>query len=145
MMTKSEFLLILEKELASLNSEERNKTITYYSELISDMIENGFTQEEAVQKLGKPELIAKEIVDAQRGNQQSKVKEEPKKETPVQQELKQKKRIKAWPFVLGGVLLVVTIIVIQVVGSIIFNKSPREKVVLEYNISTIIRNAYWHD
>mgnify|MGYP003308261641 CR=1 FL=1 len=67
-MTKSEFLIILEKELKSLTVEERNKTITYYSELISDMIESGLTQEEAVEKLGKAEDIAKEIVDAAREN-----------------------------------------------------------------------------
>ncbi len=140
MMTKSEFLLVLEKELAPLTVEERNKTITYYSELISDMIENGYTQEEAVEKLGKPEDIAREIIlDSKEEkvlNPEPKV-EVVKKETPVQQELKNKKKIKAWPFILGGVLLIVIISIIQIVQFINFDKSPREKVVLEYDVSTI--------
>lgn len=137
-MTKSEFLIILEKELKSLTVEERNKTITYYSELISDMIESGLTQEEAVEKLGKPEDIAKEIVDAAREHKRESVQnQQPVKETPVQKELKQRKRIKAWPFVLGGVLLLIIIVGIQIAGSIYFSQTPRQKNYLEYDASTI--------
>ena len=56
------FLKLLEKNLKALSVEERNKTITYYNEMISDMIDSGLTQEEAVAKLGDPADIAKEIV-----------------------------------------------------------------------------------
>ena len=138
-MTKSEFLVILEKELKSLTVEERNKTITYYSEMISDMIDGGLSQEEAVEKLGNPKDIAKEIVDAAKEHKKESVtvKAEPttekvKKETPVQQELRTTKKIKAWPFVLIGVLVIVIFVVVQIIGSIYFSNLPREKRIKEF-------------
>ena len=112
-MTKSDFLIELEKKLKSLSSEERAKTINYYSEMISDMIDSGLTQEEATAKLGSPNAIAEEIIEnAREHKKQNTVEADPtfteiKKETPVQQELKNTKKVKAWPFVLLGVLVLI--------------------------------------
>lgn len=142
-MTKSEFLELLEKNLKALSVEERNKTITYYNEMISDMIDSGLTQEQAVAKLGKPTDIAKEIVDnAREHNKQKQDNVEPafnevKKETPVQQELRTTKKVKAWPFILLGVLVLVAFVVVQVVGSVYFSRLPREKQVKEFNLSDV--------
>ena len=142
-MTKSEFLELLEKNLKALSVEERNKTITYYNEMISDMIDSGLTQEEAVAKLGNPTDIAKEIVDnAREHNKQKQTNGEPtfnevKKETPVQQELRTTKKVKAWPFILIGVFVLVAFVAVQVIGSVYFSRLPREKQVREFNLSDV--------
>ena len=61
-MSKSEFLKQLKKELHSLKKEERRKNITFYEEYLSDLMETGLTETEAVQKLGLPKEIAKTIL-----------------------------------------------------------------------------------
>ena len=58
-MTKSEFLIILKKNLISLPEQDRRKTIQYYAEMIDDRIEEGFSEEDAVEQIGPVyELIA---------------------------------------------------------------------------------------
>ena len=142
-MTKSDFLIELEKKLKSLSSEERAKTINYYSEMISDMIDSGLTQEEATAKLGSPNAIAEEIIEnAREHKKQNTVEADPtfteiKKETPVQQELKNTKKVKAWPFVLLGVLVLIIFVGIYVGGSIYFSRLPREKQVKEFAVESV--------
>ena len=63
-MSKKEFLKALKKELKGLKSSEIQKNVGYYEELISDMTENGMTEEEAVGRIGTPENAAREILDA---------------------------------------------------------------------------------
>lgn len=53
---------MLKKELRCLNASERQKNISYYDELIADMIENGFSEEAAVEKIGSPKQLAQEII-----------------------------------------------------------------------------------
>lgn len=134
-MTKSDFLLELERELVGLTREEINKTINYYSEMISDMIDSGLTQEEAINKLGKPRDIANEIIET--AKESGKVKRKVKEETPVQKELKKTKRIKAWPFVVFVIVLVVIITSINIVGGLYFKSLPREENVKVYEIIDI--------
>lgn len=53
-MSKADFLRLLERALAQLSEEERQKNLEYYSELLDDMMEEGMTEAEATAKLGSP-------------------------------------------------------------------------------------------
>jgi len=64
-LSKEEFVSELDKYLKKLNSFERKKFISYYEEMIEDYKENGFSEEDAVSKVGNPELIAHEIIGEQ--------------------------------------------------------------------------------
>lgn len=61
-MTKQNFLNELAAALHQLPREERYRTLSYYDELIDDRMEDGQSEEEAVDSLGDPELIAREIL-----------------------------------------------------------------------------------
>ena len=60
-MTKSEFLRQLSDRLQSLPERDRTETLTYWSEMIDDRIEDGMTEEEAVRDIGTPEEAAARI------------------------------------------------------------------------------------
>ncbi|HNX16511.1 MAG TPA: DUF1700 domain-containing protein [Bacilli bacterium] len=60
-MTKNEFFEKLRLEIRNLPYDEVEKTITYYEEMISDRMEDGATEEEAVASLGTPEAIARDL------------------------------------------------------------------------------------
>lgn len=61
-MNKAEFLKELKIYLLKMNDLEKKKFITYYEEIISDYIENGVSEEEAVRKIGEPRKIAEELL-----------------------------------------------------------------------------------
>lgn len=61
-MTKDEFLLELERSLASLPLAEKEKTLLYYREIIEDRVEEGNPEEEAVAGLGSVSGIASGII-----------------------------------------------------------------------------------
>lgn len=61
-MSKSTFIENLNILLKSINEDERNKFISYYEEIFEDYIENGFTEEEVINKIGSPESIANSIL-----------------------------------------------------------------------------------
>jgi len=63
-MNKAEFLNELALCLQRMNDSEKNKFIIYYDEMISDYVENGVTEEDAVTKIGAPKKIAEELLDA---------------------------------------------------------------------------------
>ena len=60
-MTKVEFINELYKNLSDYPSEETAKSIQYYSEMIEDRIEDGMTEEEAVNSLGSVSDIVTQI------------------------------------------------------------------------------------
>lgn len=62
-MSKNKFLKALKKELRSLTPAERQKNISYYEEIIADMMENGLSEESAIEKIGSPEKVAQEILE----------------------------------------------------------------------------------
>lgn len=62
-MTKLEFLCQLEKYLKTLSKIDKDQIISYYSEMIDDMIESGLSEEQAVNKLGNPKDIAKQYLN----------------------------------------------------------------------------------
>lgn len=61
-MTKTVFLQELAHRLRQLPTEEVQQHLAYYTELIDDMIEDGFHEEAAVAKLGDVSAIAAEIM-----------------------------------------------------------------------------------
>ena len=61
-MNKTEFLNELDICLKRMQKKEREKFITYYDEMIADYIEDGMAEEDAVQKVGSPDAVAKEIL-----------------------------------------------------------------------------------
>ena len=65
-MKKDEFISSLERLLRSLKREERNRFLSYYSEMIADYMEDGCEEVEAVQRIGNPGEIAQEILSQRR-------------------------------------------------------------------------------
>lgn len=65
-MSKKEFLESLGRLLKSLGKSEREKSLSYYNEIIDDYMEDGYTEEQAVEQIGNPGLIAQEIIEEQR-------------------------------------------------------------------------------
>lgn len=64
-MSKEEFLGSLNRLLKSLGKSEREKSLSYYNEIIDDYMEDGYTEEEAVGQIGSPGQIAQEILEEQ--------------------------------------------------------------------------------
>ena len=60
-MTKKEFISELQKMLSKLPSREVRERLIFYSEMIDDKIEEGFTEEDAVDSIGSPIQIAAQI------------------------------------------------------------------------------------
>lgn len=60
-MNKKDFLKKIENNLKSFEKSEINEIINYYEEIIADKMENGFTEEEAVDSLGDVDSITNEI------------------------------------------------------------------------------------
>lgn len=61
-MTKYEFLAAMQNTLSPLRVPERMEHCAFYEELINDMIEDGYTEEEATARLGDPAELAEGIL-----------------------------------------------------------------------------------
>lgn len=61
-MDKKKFLSKLKKALVKLTPEERQKYISYYDEMISDLVDGGLEEDEAVKKQGNVNDVAQEIL-----------------------------------------------------------------------------------
>ena len=61
-MTKKVFLTELKKKLGKLPKSEVKKRLSFYSEIIDDKIEEGFSEEDAVADVGGIDEIAKLIL-----------------------------------------------------------------------------------
>lgn len=61
-MNKQEFLQILREHLSGLSENDIEKSLDYYSEIIDDRMEDGLTEEEAVEVLGSAEEIADQLL-----------------------------------------------------------------------------------
>ncbi len=61
-MTKTDFLLSLRARLAGLPQDEVEERLHFYGEAIEDRIEEGFTEEQAVEAVGSVDNIAAQIV-----------------------------------------------------------------------------------
>ena len=61
-MNKLDFLLRLKEALAGLPKDELEERLNFYSEIIDDRIEEGFSVEEAVAVTGSVEEVAAQVV-----------------------------------------------------------------------------------
>jgi uncharacterized membrane protein len=61
-MNKAEFLQRLESELSGIPEKERLEHINFYSEMIDDRVEEGFSEEDSVAQIGTVEHIVSQIV-----------------------------------------------------------------------------------
>lgn len=61
-MTKQDFLDTLKEKISKLPYDEVEEHLSFYSEMIDDSIEDGLTEEEAVNKIGNVDKIADEIL-----------------------------------------------------------------------------------
>lgn len=61
-MKKTEFLALLRQRISILPKREIEETLAYYSEMIDDYIESGYTPEAAVAKMGGVENVAAQIL-----------------------------------------------------------------------------------
>lgn len=68
-MNKAVFLGQLDRELKGIEKSEKAKFLSYYTEMIEDRMENGVSEEEAVQGVGIPKQIAGEILEEQGGKE----------------------------------------------------------------------------
>lgn len=62
-MTKTEFLKKLANSLSELESDEREKFLSYYHEIIEDRIENGLTEENAVAEMESIPVVTERILN----------------------------------------------------------------------------------
>ena len=59
-MTKGEFLMTLRKKLAGeIPPQDVERNLQYYDKYITDAVRNGKTEEQVLEELGSPLLIAK--------------------------------------------------------------------------------------
>ena len=87
-MKKLEFLAALRSRLSGLPAADIDSTVSYYSEMIADRMEDGTGEEEAVAAVGTPEEIANQVLQ----------------DTPlpklVRQTIKPKRPLRGWEIVL---------------------------------------------
>lgn len=61
-MTKIEFLTALAARLSGIPADDRQKSLEYYAEMIDDRIDDGLSEEEAVNAVGSMDAIVEEIL-----------------------------------------------------------------------------------
>ena len=61
-MNKREFLARLSRELSGLPQADIAERLTFYSEMIDDRVEEGFSEEEAVSAVGSTDEIVSQII-----------------------------------------------------------------------------------
>ena len=61
-MNKTEFIEQLKKALTGLSEEDIRKSTDYYEEMIEDRMEDGISEEEAVNGLGSIESIRSSLI-----------------------------------------------------------------------------------
>ena len=63
-MTKTEFLALLRRKLNQLPPRDVEQTLEYYSEMIDDYIESGYSPDAAVAKMGSVDSVAAQILSS---------------------------------------------------------------------------------
>ena len=61
-MSKKEFLEKLRVKLSNLPKDDLEERINFYSEMIDDRIEDGFSEEDAINDIGSLDEVAKQII-----------------------------------------------------------------------------------
>lgn len=63
-MTKQEFIALLTQALKEESYETVVQSVSYYEEMIDDLMENGYSEKEAIYKLGKLEDIVAQMKES---------------------------------------------------------------------------------
>lgn len=87
-MNKSEFLAALRENLNGVPEDDINKSLDFYMEMIDDRVEDGMSEEEAVEALGSMEEIIAQILS------------EVSLPKLVKEKVRPKQALKAWEVVL---------------------------------------------
>ena len=87
-MNKQEFLDALRARLFGLPTQEIEERLAFYSEIIDDKIEEGLSEEEAVEQIGSVEEIAEQSIA------------EGPLAKMVKEKIRKKRRMKAWEITL---------------------------------------------
>lgn len=82
-VTKREFLEELRKRLSKLDDQDYEASVAYYEEMINDRIEDGLSEEEAVQEVGSPAEAASQILEEIPLGKIIKARVSPKKKLPL--------------------------------------------------------------
>ena len=61
-MNRNEFIEAVREKLSGLSEEDINEALEFYDEAISDRIDDGLTEDQAVAAVGTPEEIADKIL-----------------------------------------------------------------------------------
>ena len=83
-MTKLEFILSLNDRLSGLPKKEVQERLNFYSEMIEDRMEEGLSEQDAVEAVGSVDEIAEQILA----------------ENPTPKKQKTKRKLKTWEIVL---------------------------------------------
>ena len=90
-MTKQMFLSELEVKLLDLPQEDLDERLSFYSEMIDDLKEEGFSEEETFQKIGSTDEVAAQVLSEYRLSESACEAEKPKR------------RVRPWVIVLLAV------------------------------------------
>jgi len=82
-VTKREFLEELRRRLSDLNDADFVSSVAYYEEMIDDRMEDGLSEEEAVEAIGTPADAAAQILEEMPLGKLIKARVKPKNKLPV--------------------------------------------------------------
>ena len=100
-MTKAEFLEMMEQKLTGeLDEHTVGKTLRYYSEYIDSEMRKGKTEQEVLEDLGSPLLIARTILDTQGNKTANFSQTRPEGETKEEEKGTESHRWNKWLFLL---------------------------------------------
>lgn len=149
-MKKDEFYIKLANSLHDVSLDEQQKVLDYYEELISDRMDSGMSEEEAVESLGEPEMIAKEALSDIVQKQELPVQKaesvpvptvEKASNTEAEPEPATKKKKRRWLRVVIALAIVFTVLACLTVGAAYFyvhSTRAGRSVHLDANMNTII-------
>lgn len=123
-MDRQAFLNTLRQTLAGeVSADTVNENINYYNEYIVTEIRKGRTEEEVLQSLGDPRLIAKTIIETQGGGSQAAyVYDEPGTEEVYEEGSRRMFRLPGWAMLL--LIVVASCVVIGTVSSVVITLLP---------------------
>ena len=127
-MNRAEFLEILRSQLAGQMQEGKAAAhVRYYEDYIQSQVRSGHSEQEVLEKLGDPRLIAKTLIDTDEGSEQEEYGEYSSygsgMEPPPQKEKRWKKflDLSTWQgkaVVIAGAVIAI-ILLILVIGAVL--------------------------
>lgn len=130
-MSKEVFLNALRMRLSSLPQKEIDERVSFYEEMIEDRIDEGKTEEEAINEIGTVDEIVEQIAS----------------ETPlvnlVKERIRPKRRIKAWEIVLIilGFPFWFPLVIVALILSLVFYLLMWLFVIITYTIEAALTGS----